>query len=396
MKYEVIFLKKILFLVFLSFLFLLNVNGATPEISSKNAILLNGNDGTILYEKNAEEIVSIASLTKIMTAIVALEQIKDLEESIILQQEDFVGLREANASVAGFKINEEVTYKDLMYGLLFPSGADAAQALTRLLGGKAHFINLMNEKAKELGLEKTSFKNETGLEEIGHHSTVKDVATFFLYALENEEFQEFVTTPTYTTKNKQHTFLSTLENYHKKYQIEMDYLQGGKTGWTSEAGLCLATYAYKNNNTYVFVTAGSYNGGASHINDAKKVYDYYIENFENQILVEKESKILELPTLIGGKMNFYAEKNITAYLPKEIKKEEITLEYVGEKKIYPWTKKDTLLGHVKVKYLGKVIDKIEIYQKENLSYPYLWGILGIGIFFFIKKRNRKKRRKMLY
>ena len=164
-----------------------NVKAVDFNIHSKNAILYNLDENTILYEKASQEKVSIASMTKIMTAIVAMEHINDLDEKITLTNEDFYGLEEANASVAGFEVGQRVTYRDLLYGLLLPSGADAAQALTRnVAGGRVNFINLMNEKAMDLGLKNTHFVNETGLDEEEHYSTVEEVAIIFQYALRNE------------------------------------------------------------------------------------------------------------------------------------------------------------------------------------------------------------------
>ena len=175
--------KIILFLCIFLFSFM-NVKALSFDISSKNAILYNLDEDTILYEKNSEEEVPIASLTKIMTSIIAIENITNIDEEITLTYDDFKGLIEADASVAGFYVGENVTYRDLLYALLLPSGADAAQALTRLVGeGRDNFVQMMNDKAKELGLEHTNFVNETGLDADNHYSTVKDVATIFKYAI---------------------------------------------------------------------------------------------------------------------------------------------------------------------------------------------------------------------
>ncbi|MDE6477058.1 MAG: hypothetical protein K2L48_02580, partial [Mycoplasmoidaceae bacterium] len=175
------------------------VNAVEFDLNSKNAILYNLDENEILYEKDSKEKIAIASMTKIMTAIVAIENTDNLDETVILTWTDFSGLVEANASVAGFRFGQKVTYRDLLYGLLLPSGADAAQALTRAIaGGRSNFVQMMNEKAKELNLENTYFMNEIGLDEEGHYSTVEEVAKLFQYALKNETFKEIVTTPSYT------------------------------------------------------------------------------------------------------------------------------------------------------------------------------------------------------
>jgi len=397
MEYEVRLMKKVLFLVFFFCIFP-KLTFASIDIQSKNAILFHVNDASILYEKNSEEVISIASLTKIMTAIVAIENIADLHATVTLTSEDFAGLYEANASVAGFKIGEVVSYQDLLYGLLFPSGADAGQALTRLLGGREHFLFLMNEKAKDLGLENTQFKNETGLEEEGHYSTVKDVATFFLYALENSLFQVILTTSSYTTSNGRLTFQSTLESYRKKYSLSPEYLLGGKTGWTTEAGHCLATFAYQNGTSYLLVTAGA-PGGASHLEDAKTLYDYFIEHYQKTKVLEKGELLLDLPISFGfGSRKFYSEKNIYGYLPKDYSKDSIQFEYSGISKIPLWTKSGTKLGNVRILYQDQIIDILEIRLEESQFPVFFLFSIFIFLFFswlFWRKKNRKEKKNMI-
>ena len=193
------------------------VNAIEFDLNSKNAILYNLDENMVLYEKNATEQISIASMTKIMTAIVALENIEDLDEKVILTSADFYGLEEANASVAGFKVGQSLTYRDLLYGLLLPSGADAAQALTRTVaGGKSNFVKMMNEKAENLSLDDTHFMNETGLDEEEHYSTVEDVAKLFQYALKNEEFKKMITSSSYTISDHSSTIYSSIEKNKRR------------------------------------------------------------------------------------------------------------------------------------------------------------------------------------
>ena len=143
-------MKKILTFILVFILFTLKVNAIELNISSKNAILYNLDTNEIIYQKNANQKVSIASLTKIMTAIITIENIDDLNQRVILTKDDFKGLAEANAVTAGFTIGSTVTYKDLLYGLLLPSGADAAKALARNVAGtEEKFIQKMNEKVKK-------------------------------------------------------------------------------------------------------------------------------------------------------------------------------------------------------------------------------------------------------
>ena len=181
------------FTLVISFLYGANICYAEElDIYSKSAILYNMDDDIILYEKNSEERTSIASLTKIMTCIVAIENIDNLDQKIILKSDVFTGLAEAGASVAGFRVGENVTFRDLLMGALLPSGADATRALAlNISGSESEFVNLMNNKAIELGLKDTHFENTTGLESSNHYSTVKDISIILKYALKNQTFKNF-------------------------------------------------------------------------------------------------------------------------------------------------------------------------------------------------------------
>ena len=291
----------------------------------------NLDENTILYEKASKEKVSIASMTKIMTAIVAMEHINDLDEKITLTNEDFYGLEEANASVAGFEVGQRVTYRDLLYGLLLPSGADAAQALTRnVAGGRVNFINLMNEKAMDLGLKNTHFVNETGLDEEEHYSTVEEVAIIFQYALRNEELKKIMTSSSYKISDNSFVVYNSIDKNKRRYGIEMDYLEGGKTGTTYDAGLCLASIATWNNVHYMLVTARApYNEGPKNLYDAKTIYEHFMNHYGNQKIVEKKEKLLTLNTLYTKEDNvsFYAEKTLEKYLSNDFEKKDLKYQY---------------------------------------------------------------------
>ena len=180
-------MKKLLTLILIFIVFTVKVNALDLNISSKTAILYNLDNGEVLYEKNADEKVPIASLTKIMTALITLENIQDLNKQIILINNDFEGLIEANAVTAGFTKGEIVTYKDLLYGLLLPSGADAAKALARnVAGSEEKFIQKMNEKVKELNLKQTNFSTVIGLDDENNYSTARELSIIFKEALKTK------------------------------------------------------------------------------------------------------------------------------------------------------------------------------------------------------------------
>lgn len=389
------------------------VNAVEFDLNSKNVILYNLDENEVLYEKDSKEKIAIASMTKIMTAIVAIEHIDNLDETVTLTWADSSGLVEANASVAGFKYGQKLTYRDLLYGLLLPSGADAAQALTRTVaGGRDPFVQMMNEKAKELNLENTHFVNETGLDEDGHYSTVEEVAKLFQYALQNEEFQKIITASSYTMSDNSFTVYSTIQKTKRRYGIDLDYVQGGKTGTTYNAGLCLASIATSNNVHYMLVTARApYNEGPKNFYDAKTVYEYFINHYGNQLVVEKGEKILTLDTQYTKEdsVSFYIENSYQKYLPNEFKKEDLKYEYDGEKIITSKMESGTKLGKLSVKYQDEILYEQDIILKEKLSFDFMKYLKahielvvgGIGIvviilvFIFIVIRKHRRKRKAM-
>ena len=403
--------KKVLKQIFILILFLfpITVWGVELDINSNNAILYNLNENTILYEKGKEEKTSIASLTKIMTAVVAMEKIEDLEKRVTLTWEDFKGLREMNAAQAGFRVGETVTYKDLLYGLLLPSGAEAAQALARLTYGSVPtFVEKMNEKAQVLNLTQTHFANTTGLDEEGHYSSVEDVAKLFQYALKNEDFKTIISAKTYTTSGGNHTFESTIQKAIDAYHLELPYLIGGKTGTTGDAGLCLATIATYNNVNYLLVTvkAPYSKTNPGNYQDAKTIYEYFMNHYSYQKIVKKNELLVRLKTKYCKEDNVIikSKEEIEKYLENNIKKEDIRKEYEGIKEITSKMEKGTKLGVVKIYYQDTLLDTINITleKKQEFSYKkYLFdhkleclGILLIVllvILLLVKWKNNKNK-----
>ncbi len=258
-----------------------NVSISLDKLNSLNAILIRLKDHTILMQKSSEVKIYPASLTKMMTAIVAIEKLPDLKEEIKLTNSTFQGLYEVGASMAGFQPGEQVRAIDLLYGVMLPSGAECCIGLAnKIAGSEQNFVKIMNQKAAELGMENTHFENATGLHNENHYTTVEDLAILLSYALQNDTFQDIFTSSRHSTPpTNKHTdgitFNSTMfEKLNNKNFIGGEIL-GGKTGYTDVAGLCLASLAKVDNQEYVLVTAGA--KGDSHseqfnITDAIAVY----------------------------------------------------------------------------------------------------------------------------
>lgn len=399
-------MKRLLQIILIVIL-LFTSNVKAFEINSKNAILINLNEDMVLYEKNSEENTKIASLTKIMTALVVLDKVENLDDKITLTNEDFKGLADAHAAVAGFKVGQTVSYRDLLYGLLLPSGADAALALVRNVAeSNEKFVELMNNKAKELKLENTIFVNSTGLDQEGQKSTVKDVSILFKYALKNKEFVKIIKSNSYTTSDQKITFKNGIKS--KAKSIGMNYLLGGKTGTTYDAGLCLATIASYNDVDYMLVTTNAPYPSNNPVNylDAKTIYDYYMNNFSYKILVNKGDKLVTIKTKNSNpdEIIFKADKDIKKYLNNDYKKEDVKLKYEGKNVLSYKNKKGEKVGKVSIYYKDKKIDTVDIILKEKIKFnlkKYLRSnnniimiVVFIIIFFiFIKIKFKKKKRK---
>ncbi|MGI6549121.1 MAG: D-alanyl-D-alanine carboxypeptidase family protein [Syntrophomonadales bacterium] len=262
------------------------LNSTDRELYSPYAILVRLRDQQVGFESRSEERISPASLTKIMTAIVAIENIADLHEPVILENKIFKDLYAANASLAGFLPGEEVPAIDLLYGTLLPSGADASVGLAlKVSGSESEFVKLMNRKAEQLGMKDTHFTNVCGLYDDNHYSTVKDIAVLLEYALHNETFRQVFTSMRHSTASTNRhpggiTLYSTLFVKTETYEFDGGRILGGKTGYTAESGQCLASLAEKNGTEYILVTAGAAGDHKTqpyHIMDAFTVYGNYLK-----------------------------------------------------------------------------------------------------------------------
>lgn len=249
-------------------------------LSSREAILLR-RGGAVLGEENADESIYPASLTKMMTVLLAAENFDDLDASVTLDEELFSPLWAANASMAGFEPGEVVTVRDLLYGAMLPSGAECCAAIAQALdGSEAAFADRMNRRARELGMENTHFVNATGLQDSDHRSTVRDLALLLDAALDNPTFREVFTAPRYSTSpTNLHpdgiTVYSSALSLFQDADLGRMTLLGGKTGFTDEAGLCLATLAEADGAEYILVTTGApgqSHTDTAHARDAAAVY----------------------------------------------------------------------------------------------------------------------------
>lgn len=252
------------------------------DINSPDALLMKADSGEVISENRGNERIYPASMTKIMTAVLAIEKTPDLQKEIEIPVEMFDSLYAENASRAGFEPGESATAEDLIYGVMLPSGAECCLSLANeIAGSEEAFVDLMNAKAQAIGMENTHFCNSTGLHEENHYTTAADMATLLRYALKSAMFRNVFTSSQHTTAATDlhpegFTFDSTLFKYLEDATVTGGQVIGGKTGYTQEAGQCLASLATIGGEEYILVTAGASGDHMTeqlHIDDAIKVFD---------------------------------------------------------------------------------------------------------------------------
>ncbi len=231
------------------------------SIASDYGILINLGMNTVTAAKDPDATIFPASMTKVMTLIVAYESCKNLDDKFTMTLEITDPLFAAGASVAGFAVGEQITIRDLLYGAILPSGGDATDALAIYTAGSIEaFVDMMNRKVLEMGLSNTHFKNPSGLHDDDHYSTPHEMALILQYALKIEECKKILCTYQYTTSpTPQHPngilLTSTMFSRMKGDESGVAEIVGGKTGFTNEGLHCLASYAKVGSDEYVLVTA---------------------------------------------------------------------------------------------------------------------------------------------
>lgn len=287
---------------------------ADPDIAATAVYLGDPITGLPLYEKNAEERRFPASTTKIMTALVVLDNMKDLSQKVTVTEADLASVP-ADGSKAGFVVGEEVSVLDLLYGLLLPSGNEAANTLARFVAGsEAAFVDKMNARALELGCTGTHFENAHGLHDENHYTTAHDLFRMTQEALKNETFAEIVNTaqknlaPTNKASehpNGKNLYLLTtnqliLSSGSPYYYA---YAKGVKTGHTSQAGYCLVASATKKKSTLISVVLGCERpkGAAQPLSftETRKLFEWGYENFSAKTLIERGAEIREVPVRLS-------------------------------------------------------------------------------------------------
>lgn len=233
----------------------------TDEVDAQSAILVDVTDNVVVASKQPKQVLYPASITKVMTLLVAVENIADFTDTFVMTFDMLNTLYIEQASVAGFSAGEAVTMEDLLYGCILPSGADATWGLAEYVAGSEEdFAELMNRKAEELGLRSTHFTNTSGLHDANHYTTAEDMALIMAAAMDNPHCRQVLSTYQYTTAaTPEHPegILLTSTMFSRMYGDEAEgaLIISGKTGYTTEAGHTMVSYAEgENGHDYILVT----------------------------------------------------------------------------------------------------------------------------------------------
>ena len=333
-------MKKILVILLL---FLIPLNVVSLEDTSKSSIVMDLDSGRVLYENNADEEHLIASITKIMTCIIAIEE-GNLDKEVKAKEEI---LKMYGTSIY-LELNEKMKLIDLLYGLMLRSGNDAAVVIAKeVAGSEDKFVEMMNEKAKEIGMNNTTFSNSHGLdEETKNYSTARDMAKLSRYAYKNKTYRKIIGTEEYRVKTDNKSYL-----WYNRMKLLGDYkyCTGGKNGYTPSAGKTLVTTHKKGDLKITIVSL--YDN--DEYNNHKNIANYTFDNYSNYNIVDKNDF-----DLIIDDNKYYVNQSFTYPLTEKEKDKVKVLANIDE------TIKSGKVGNIKISLNNKILKKIPLYIKE--------------------------------
>ena len=332
---------------------------AAPSVSAKSAVLIEAQSGRVLYQKNAFVKMPMASTTKIMTALVAIES-GNIGRSVTVS-EKAVGIEGSSIYLYPGEI---LTMEQLLYALLLESANDAATAIAiEVAGSEAEFAKQMNQKAEELGLCATHFTNPHGLDHTEHYTTAYDLARIAAYALQNDIFQKICATRRITIPLKNGEGTRVLVN-HNKMLASYDGAIGVKTGFTKRSGRCLVSAAERDGLTLVSVTLSAPDDWEDH----KRMLDFGFANYEQRILAEKGELTHSLHT-VGGNTEYALIANTKA-LSALLCKQHGAISYRIEAPqiLYAPVPKGTVVGQVIYSCDGRDIASSDLITINDVTF----------------------------
>lgn len=342
-------MKRVVILFLLVGIFLGNVSAL--NVSAGSGIVMDAHSGKVLWEKNSHQKSLIASTTKIMTALVVLEN-ADLLDTVTVSAEA-VGVEGSSMYLTP---GEELTVEDLLYGLMLLSGNDAAEALAYHISDSiASFAELMNQKADILGLQNTRFANPHGLDSEENYSTASDMAKLAAYALENEDFRRIVSSKSYSCGTRRMT-------NHNKLLWDYEGALGVKTGYTKQAGRILVGAAERNGRRLITVTISAPDDWKDHRN----MLDLGFSKYTLREVLPADTPIAELAVMNGSvdSVSLIPEHSISCYMLED---EDISLSISIPPFVYAPLASGARMGTVKVMVSGLEIGEVSLLAEQSVS-----------------------------
>ena len=399
-----IFLKTFLILfLFIPFLISALEN---PTLHSKYYGVYDLTDDKMLFSLNSDVKTEVASLTKIMTVLVAIENISDLDDTVTITN-SILNTVSWDASVAGLEVGDVVTYRDLLYATMLPSGADAANALAISIAGSIDgYVELMNAKAESLNLDDTHYENVTGLDENNHYSSVNDVIKLLKYSLNNNTFREIYTTKSYTLTNGLKVSAS-INFYNKVMDLDTSLILGSKTGFTDDAGYCISIYFKSDDHDLVAVTlnATRVNDNYYNVKDAVDIVDFVNDNFGYQTVLNKNEAVTSIPVYYSNidEYDVVTKDAVKVFLPDDYDEELVSFKYNGLNELSYKNSIDEKLGTVDVYYDDVLLTTVDVFLLSEINanyfkiiWAYKWyiilAIVVLYIIFSINKKSKKRKK----
>lgn len=350
-----------------------------PIIQSESAILMDAKTGSILYEKDIHKKQFPASITKIMTALLAVKNGK-LEDSITFSQDAVYNI-EFGSSHIGMREGETITLKDALHGMLLMSANEVSNGIAEYIDGSIkNFAEHMTKKSKELGANNTNFVNPHGLHDENHYTTAYDMALIAKEALKNDLFREVIGTTTYTIPPtnlvEEPRYLAHQHKLFNEKAYPASYYEGcegGKTGFTDEARHTLVTYAKRNDMELIVVVLKSEK--QTMYDDTKNLLDYGFDNFDIIPMLDKKAPVVSVPVIniLNGKKEYqgsievYPQTDFSCIAPKGTSKKNIIKKLSIPKELNIPIDNQQLIGTVTFILQNKVIGQVNLVTGESIE-----------------------------
>ena len=350
-------MKKLLAVIFaLSMcVYIIPVSADEIAVSASAAAVINGDNGEVIYLKNADERLPMASTTKIMTALLLCEH-GDFNREITVTKE----MLAVEGSSMGLLPGDTVTLHDLLYGMLLASGNDAANVTAFVLGGSVQgFVNMMNEKALALGLQNTHFATPSGLDADDNYTTALELANLARYAMQNEGFAAAASSESAVLNYGNPPYRRTLTNHNRLLKY-FDGAVGVKTGFTKKSGRCLVSAAKRDGKYVIAVTLHDPNDWSDH----EQMLEYGFSVIQ-QIQCNPEKAEYIIPVIGGSKDSLTVKTE--PYTVNSVKTTEITCKIGLPKFLYAPIKKGDVIGTISYFSDGEKIAVNEIVAEENIG-----------------------------